>query len=206
MAEHGQRIGAIMSVEYGRAFDVFGQRLIDLAAKEHPNRIEKKDADNLFMRIARAWILQKVGQQVTKIIGTTEKEAMRIIRRETEAGYAQGLGQNAVAGLIRTAIRAEGGTLARARAAVIARTETHNAANAAAQEAIATTGLPVVKEWVASVDGRERSSHRAADGQMVALHEPFRVGGEALMYPGDTTGSPENVISCRCAVSHTVAD
>jgi len=28
------------------------------------------------------------------------------------------------------------------------------------------------------------------------------VGGERLMYPGDPSGSAENVINCRCAVGH----
>lgn len=206
LAQHGLRIGEILRTEYARSFDVFGQRLIDMAAKEHPHRLEKKEADTLFMRIARAWILAKAAQQVTAIIGTTRKQATAIIQRETETGYAAGLGQREVARMIQTAIREEGGALARRRAEVIARTETHNAANVAAHEAVASTGLPIVKEWVAAVDGRERETHAAADGQTVALHEAFNVGGVTLMYPGDANGPAEEVINCRCAVAHTVAD
>ena len=31
--------------------------------------------------------------------------------------------------------------------------------------------------------------------------DPFLVGGEQLLYPGDPAGSSENVINCRCSVA-----
>ena len=49
-----------------------------------------------------------------------------------------------------------------------------------------------------TIDGRERSSHRIADGQTVDADEPFIVGGEEMDSPHDLNGSPENVINCRC--------
>lgn len=39
-----------------------------------------------------------------------------------------------------------------------------------------------------------------ADGQVVPANDPFIVGGEKLMFPGDNTGSPWNVYNCRCAM------
>jgi len=36
------------------------------------------------------------------------------------------------------------------------------------------------------------------------MDEPFIVGGERLMYPGDASGSAAQTINCRCAVAHTV--
>lgn len=207
IAEHGDRIKDILALEYARSFDVFGQRLIDLASKAHPHRLERKEeTDSLFMRIARAWILEMAAQKVTSIIGTTRRQAENIIRRETEAGYAEGAGVAPIAKRIRDAMQSEGAVMARSRSRVIARTETHNAANAAAHEAIASTGLPIRKEWVTAVDGREREAHREADGQTQDLHAPFIVGGEELMYPGDLSGSGANVINCRCAVAHVVED
>lgn len=67
-------------------------------------------------------------------------------------------------------------------------------------------GLKVVKEWIATSDHRTRDAHMEANGQRVGMDEPFIVGGEELMYPGDPNGSPENVINCRCTVIPVVLD
>jgi len=56
----------------------------------------------------------------------------------------------------------------------------------------------LVKIWLATADLRTREAHRLADGQRRAPNMPFDVGGEALMFPGDPSGSAGNVISCRC--------
>ena len=56
------------------------------------------------------------------------------------------------------------------------------------------------KIWIASGDERTRSSHSAADGQMVPLDAPFIVGGEALHLPCDPSASFQQTASCRCTV------
>lgn len=62
------------------------------------------------------------------------------------------------------------------------------------------TPEPLMKEWVATSDERTRMAHRLADGQIVPINEPFNVGMEKLMYPGDPIGSAANVINCRCTM------
>jgi hypothetical protein len=57
------------------------------------------------------------------------------------------------------------------------------------------------KEWMTSVDGRERPAHRAVDGDIVDFKERFNVGGELLFQPGDPFGSAKNVVNCRCSVA-----
>ncbi len=52
-------------------------------------------------------------------------------------------------------------------------------------------------------DSKTREDHAEADGQEVGMDEPFDVGGEQLMYPGDPAGSAGNVINCRCTVIYT---
>ena len=52
------------------------------------------------------------------------------------------------------------------------------------------------KEWIATMDGRVRPSHAAADGQIVELDKPFLVGGELKDHPND--------IQCRCVVAPVV--
>lgn len=65
--------------------------------------------------------------------------------------------------------------------------------------------LPV-KLWVTMGDSRVRTIHQVADGQEVPASDPFTVGGERLMYPGDTSlgASAGNVVNCRCSASHDV--
>ncbi|MEU6932873.1 phage minor head protein [Streptomyces sp. NPDC046374] len=100
----------------------------------------------------------------------------------------------------------------RSEATTTAVTETTNTESAGAYDAgqtsEQTTGRATArKKWVATrdpatgeLDDRVREAHRLADGQEVALDEPFQVGGEALRYPGDPNGAAGNVINCRCSV------
>jgi hypothetical protein len=85
----------------------------------------------------------------------------------------------------------------------IARTEIHGAILggrlAAARAAEIATGDSLWKRWLSTDDSRVRLSHRVADGQVVKLAEPFRVGGYLLLFPGDPiTIAPHETINCRC--------
>lgn len=83
------------------------------------------------------------------------------------------------------------------RTEMIARTETMRASNAGNAALYQDWGVEM-QEWLATNDGRTRDAHIDANGQRVAVGEAFNVGGEALMFPGDPAGSPENTINCRC--------
>lgn len=88
------------------------------------------------------------------------------------------------------------------RARTIAVTETTRAYGygtlAAGLEMSRATGRALRKRWDSERDRRVRAAHEAADGATVGLGMPFYVGGEALLYPADPSGTPENVIHCRC--------
>lgn len=92
------------------------------------------------------------------------------------------------------------------RAEAIARSETitalHEAQNQAMNQAVNSGAIDadaVSYIWRATNDGRTRDSHRAMDGQKVAMGEMFVTGaGNFLEYPGDPNGPPEEVINCRC--------
>ena len=86
---------------------------------------------------------------------------------------------------------------------MIARTETTRVEGLArfkVGEQAEKLGFEVYKRWVATGDERTRDAHVKANGQEVKFNEPFIVGGEKLMYPGDENGSAENVINCRCTM------
>lgn len=90
------------------------------------------------------------------------------------------------------------------RARVIAQTETTRHRNSS----LLAHGLLVekqdrrilLKQWDTVMDERERPEHRMANDQVRTLNQPFLVGGERLLFPGDPTGSPWNVINCRCDI------
>jgi 2'-5' RNA ligase len=85
------------------------------------------------------------------------------------------------------------------RATRIARTEATSAWNSGSLAALADEGV-THKEWLATEDERTRESHRTADGQVVAMTKPFRVGQSLLMMPGDPAAPPWETVNCRCTV------
>jgi GNAT superfamily N-acetyltransferase len=89
------------------------------------------------------------------------------------------------------------------RATRIARTESTAAWNSGALAALASEGR-THKKWVATTKGpskgRTRKSHADADGQVVPLARPFRIGESLLMMPGDPAAPPWEVVNCRCTV------
>lgn len=90
------------------------------------------------------------------------------------------------------------------RAATVARTEIISASNAGALAEVRTLNPEASKEWMATNDARTREWHREADGETVLLGQTFTVGGEELDFPGDPTGSPANVINCRCTMGFNI--
>lgn len=88
------------------------------------------------------------------------------------------------------------------RARRIARTEMLSANGAATLEGYRQSRVVVGKEWMCSMDDDSRKWHKSADGQIVPVDEPFIVGGEKLMHPGDSSmgASAKNVIHCRCTM------
>lgn len=79
-----------------------------------------------------------------------------------------------------------------------------------ASEALALAGGnlerdPLSKTWVSQGDSDVRPHHLRADGQRVLASEPFRVMGELLMYPLDTSlgATAANVSNCRCSAQYS---
>lgn len=178
------------------SIEAFGERIVD-QGKCAGLIIETKSFREFFVRLAREYVgLEMIRKRITYVSETTRQQILNQILIGQEAGE----GIDAIAQRISTNIP----LISRQRGALIARTETHGAANYGADGAARATGLDVRKEWVAASDERTREEHSAADGQVVAMDQPFDVGGEMLMYPGDPNGSGGNIINCRCAISHIV--
>jgi HK97 family phage portal protein len=86
------------------------------------------------------------------------------------------------------------------RSVVIARTETHAASSFATWQAGKASGMTLDKVWLSMHGRKTRPAHAEADEQQVGIDEQFIVDGEALDYPGDSSGSARNVIQCRCSM------
>lgn len=96
------------------------------------------------------------------------------------------------------------------RSEVIARTEIVAASNEGSLVGAITSGLRLQKLWLSQEDGKVREAHQEAadEGRWYPIDDPFVVGGEKLMYPGDTSmgASPENTIQCRCTQIYREVD
>lgn len=88
------------------------------------------------------------------------------------------------------------------RAARTAVTGAQNAGRQDSYDAAVKMGIEMEKSWLATLDGRTRHDHAAADGQTVAEDKPFTVGGYKLMFPGDmASGAPGHLLyNCRCSM------
>lgn len=148
-------------------------------------------------------MLAQSASQITNIAGTTQLNAMRVIR----AAYEQGLSIPDTA----TAIQAGMKEASVARATLIARTELVGVVNGASLAATSlvqdATGSSYLKTWL-TAPGAQYPRHElyeGLDGQQTTLDGTFTVGGDQLQFPGDPSGSPEEVCNCRCTLVYDEA-
>ena len=194
--EHSAGIQRTLEADYRLVASHFGKRLLDEAKSySGPDVIKASLSERLGFAIG-SFISRVIASKVTQINRTTESQIRSIIR----GGLDEGLGVDKIG----KRIRDTAAPMSALRAHIIARTETHTAANFGAQTAAELTGLDMKREWVSASDDRTRdepeADHRDADGQVVGMKEPFVVSGEKLMFPGDPSGSAANIINCRCSV------
>ena len=181
------------------ATKAFGGRILDQGKASGLVLERKFDYATFFQNVAMRWVEDEmVRRRITNIAETTRSQIVRQVLR----GQEEGLGVDQIA----TNIARNVSGIAKLRGALIARTETHGAANHGADASARETGLQLKKEWIAVEDERTRDQHRGVDGDIVGMDDTFTVGGENLRYPGDPMGSAENTINCRCAVGYVVQE
>lgn len=153
--------------------------------------LERKGAFDNTDAAIRDYMTEHTAEAVVGITETTRNIIANAIMR----GHEDGQSNEQIAKAI---VEATGGEIGLARARMIAITETHGAAMYGAFAAAQASPLAYRKTWLATEDHRTRPDHAEANGQTVALDEPFIVGGVEMAYPGDFSAPPEQIIRCRC--------
>ncbi len=177
-------IEAVFQAHYAAVMEKFADRVYE------NRKLER------FTFLSREYDAKFGAEKVVRIADVTRRQIVSAIRR----GEKDGLGVDPIARLIKEKTY---GVIGRARAATIARTETHAAASYATHNATKELNLPAQrKRWVSVGDGRTRLHHAAANGQEVGIDEKFIIrfrGAEIEMdYPHDGSGGAANNINCRC--------
>jgi phage portal protein BeeE len=128
--------------------------------------------------------LEKVGATVRGVLNTQLSE-----------GYEKGESTAELTDRIRGAFN----ELSRGEAKRIAVTETNIVYGTSTHETAAAAGVKTHR-WV-NEEGARPAHEEAGDRygeEGIPIDEPFIVDGEALMHPGDPSGSAGNIINCRC--------
>ena len=90
------------------------------------------------------------------------------------------------------------------RTARTAVTGAQNAGRMDSYVAAEKMGIKIKRRWLATLDNHTRHAHGILDGQVVDLDEPFKVDGEEIMFPGDTSAPGYLVYNCRCRITAVV--
>jgi hypothetical protein len=87
----------------------------------------------------------------------------------------------------------------RARAMLIARTETLMSTAKAKELQFESYQVELEKEWIHDHPKVPRESHLAVNGKVVDKEDSFIVGGVKMRYAGDPRGGISNNANCRCS-------
>lgn len=137
----------------------------------------------------------KISKGLYTSLGVDVKGLKKAIRQEITRGIGSGLLYNEIARNISNVSKAP-----LARAKTVAKTECHRIQQRStddARKAAIKRGCDLVKQWSSTLDGKTRDNHRRLDGQIREEDEPFEIGGNKAMFPGDF-GDPAEDCNCRC--------
>lgn len=162
-------------------FDLWDEQTVKRLIVEAPDLMPYYPSERAVKRgIDLAWGKQQITRQVTS--GIIQGESIKQLADRLQTNIPEMNRDSAI------------------RAARTAVTGAQNAGRQDSYDAAVKMGIEMEKQWLATLDMRTRHDHAMADGQVVAEDKPFEVGGEALMFPGDTSGSGWNIYNCRCTM------
>lgn len=167
---------------------------------QQAKKAERKDS--IFSFFNAEWIKQMVdffllnaGNKIQGITDTTVKQVRRVIAESQELNLST---RDQAKYIQETLSMPE---FDRARALVIARTESTTAANYGINVGAESSDYIVNKIWISTLDKRTRRSHiLARDLPPVPMTGFFMVGGVKMKFPGDPSAPADEVVNCRCVM------
>lgn len=126
----------------------------------------------------KLWNRKLMASQLTQgvLLGESIPKMARRVQRVTGSNYAAA---------VRTA-----------RTAV---TGAENAGRVHSYKRAKDVGIKLQKEWLATLDGRTRHSHRQLDGQKIPNEDGAKFDN-GCRYPGDPQGRYDEICNCRCTL------
>lgn len=191
---HQARIGQIIDKYVSKAMPAFARFQINQFKCDKLQLEVKTVASDLVLAAIKQYMINFGYKKASLIAKTTSDDIKGVLRKYSDIPITdEDLAQE---------IKAVS-KLSAARSAVIARTETHAATQFASSYVGSfveqTLEVEMTKAWVSSSDDRTREAHLEMDSSnYIGINDMFIVGGEELEFAGDPSGSPENVINCRC--------
>jgi hypothetical protein len=164
--------------------------------------IAKKAAtvESVTNELFNKWVESHGLEKAKEINDTTHKALLKKLQAAMAASIDAGDGLAATVDKLLIEVDGVYDNMDKARAVIVARTESCASLNYGTQITYSAEGVEK-KEFLAVRDGRTREDHAGADGQIVGINDPFNVGGEKMMYPGDPNCSAFNVVNCRCTIA-----
>jgi len=175
-------------------------------AMENQQKAALKTAgDQLFAELGKTDPFASPPAAVTEFLAQRENKLRGVpqsVFDRVKATLQAGLDAGETTAQLSARVKSEFNGMADEDARRIAQTETSAAYGSGRDQAMRAAGIQF-KAWLTSGNGNVRSSHEQAGldyppDRGIPLDEPFIVGGEELMHPGDTSGSAGNVINCHC--------
>ena len=149
------------------------------------------------------YLKEEVGKKIKYISDTLREKVVK----EIEDGVKNNIGTFKIKENIKKVYGEQYFAATDSHLQTIVRTETMDALTFATDEAFRQSGVVGGKEWVTTIDGRERATHGELDGQIVGIDKQFVIPstGEKSYRPHGFNSAGEN-ISCRCINSAVVGE
>lgn len=189
LKKEGDKIRAINQTFFDKASELGIRQAASEAGLIGEDLIKFVESAKRNTAIRRALLIQSL--KIESVNATTQ----RILANQLREGLDSGEGLNDLTARVKKVLGSN-----RSRAQSIARTQTGGAVSSGRHVGMQEAGIEG-KIWLDAHDTNVRDLHIQAGktyAKAIPLNEPFVIGGDFLMHPGDPGASAANIVNCRC--------